>query len=325
MKPDNLKKGLPIILLGSIFTIGAAQADTNASTDKSVVAPSEAPLELTEVPPILMDSPLNHPAYNLYLLTQGKSVYGQLKTAWRALPDKDLASFKVALDLASETLKKLQSPNSIKAIDKQMAIIRRDLKDIEPKLGDDSWIPVEAMLEDSPVIPTENLTNKSKATAEPVEISANYKLGIFPLTAVSKDIQAARQSLNNKSPDWQGAIKAITHALKSVHWFSKVPAQGLVSAYADTVNAYTLVNAPSFKSEQYQSVIKLLNKAKKEVGKVTDTQELQSEVQALIDNRKPSAADIQDLAGFIKKRIKYQQEQLANQFLDESASEIDNP
>ncbi len=319
MKLNMLKKGLPIILLGSIFVNGAAQAN------KGVVASSASPLELVEVPPILMDSPLNHPAYNLYLITQGKSVYGQLKTAWRAIPDKDLASFKVALDLASETLKKLQSPNSIKAIDKQMAIIRRDLKDIEPKLGDDSWIPVEAMLEDSPVIPTDNLTNKSKAIAEPVEISANYKLGIFPLSAVSNDIDSARQSLDNKSPDWQAASKAITRALKSVHWFSKVSAQGLIAAYADTVNAYTLVNSPSFKPEQYQSVLKLLNKAEKEVEKVSDTQELQSQVQAVIDNKKPSAADIQDLAGFIKKRIKYQQEQLANQFLDESASEIDNP
>jgi len=282
--------------------------------------------QLVELSPLIVDDPTLHPAYNLYLLTQGRAVYQQLKTAKQAVSDKDMAALKASLDLAQEALENLQVAKVIEDIDKQQAIIHRDLKNIDPHLGEALWIPVDATLSTAIVLDSDTKAKKDKLKMKDVGLEvSDYRLGIFPLNRTKQDVSLAVQSVQAFEPSWDKIAQTVKTAFDDVKWFFKVPTQGLASAYAHVINAQTLASNQVTGATNNQQIIKQLKEAKKELQKVSDTQALQGQTQALINQKEPSASDISDLVGFFQEKLRYIHDQSADKFMDESATEAISP
>lgn len=286
----------------------------------------EPSLETVNLSPLVMDDPTLHPAYNLYLLTQGRAVYQQLKTAKQATSDTDMAALKASLDLVNEALANLQVAKVIEDIDKQQVIIHRDLKNIDPQLGEELWVPVDATLSTAIVLDSDSTAKNEKQKAKDLALEvSDYRLGIFPLNRTKQNISTVAQSAQTSKPSWDKITQTVKTAFDDVKWFFKVPTQGLASAYAHVINAQTLASNQVTSAANNQEIIKQLKEAKKELQKAPDTQALQGQTQDLINQKEPSASNISDLVGFIQEKLRYVHDQSANKFMDESATEAVTP
>ena len=313
-----------ISILVSLLVFVTAQAE------QKIPAKTKAPTEIINLSPLVMDDPTLHPDYNLYLLSHGRNVYEQLKIARQASLDNNMATLKASLDLAQESLEKLQIPSIVKDLDKQQAVIQRDLKGIDANLGDALWVPVDATLSTSIILDSDiTAGNEKKPTKkidddEGLEVS-DYRLGIFPLNRTKQDISLTVQSVEASKPSWEEITKTVKTTFDDVKWFFKVPTHGLVSAYTHTMNSYTLTNNATISSAQNQLIIKELKAAKSELKKSSNTQALQDETQDLIDKKKPTANDLNNLVGIYQEKLRYVHDQSAKKFMDEIATEAISP
>jgi hypothetical protein len=325
-------------LSASLLAASLSYADSNGA-----VPVTPAPAANIDLTPVQADSPSIPPDYNTYLLAQGKDVYAQLQIARQAALNHNQAGFISALGQAREALDKVQVPGQVKALDKQLGIIKQDLGKQGNKLDTGLWIPVEANLRDALVFSSDTLINKAAASAkkgmeaarnndsdnakvalgELVDVST-YNLGVFPLTKVKADLDSASAAADNDSPYWSGALEAVQSALATFHWYDEVPSHGLLAAYTDAVSAYTLASSPNFLPAQRQSVIDQLGKAADELQKSPDTTELVAETRSLIDKVTPESGAIKRLLQHIQQQISDQRQQSEDQYLQNIAADVVN-
>lgn len=325
------KKLLPVIMSSLIVLVASINIESAEAQTEGNTPVSDSSLELENVATQSASDSLP-PDYDSYIIMQGKGVYQQLLTAREGSLSKDKAKMMAGLDLAKKAIEQLQLPSQLLALDKQLGVIKDDLNDKSSKLDGDLWVPVEAQLQaamafssDEIVAPVltkarqgqqaarENDHKKASELFNELVLASQYNLGIFPLTKVSQDINSAIASANS-GPYWAGANEAIQSALASFHWYSKVPSHGLLSAYTDILNAYSMSLAPQVTPDQAQLVINQLVKAVKELEKVPETGGLQQQAQKLIDSVTPSFIDIKMLLEDVHDKIQMQQQQEQEQF-----------
>jgi len=301
----------PLVVIISILLFSAAHAETTIK-----------PIDLQ---PLIMDDPTLHPAYDLYLLTQGRSIYDQLKIARKATLDKNMPTLNASLYQAQKAFKKLFVPDVIESLNKQQGVIQRDLKHLDAKLGDSLWVPVDATLSTNLVLKDKDETNQKESTPKKnndvtLEVS-DYRLAIFPLKQTQQNVSLAIKATQEKKPAWDTVKKLVKTAYTDVQWFFKVPTQGLASAYIHILNAATLAGSATTNPAQNALIIKELSSAETELKKSPHTQALQDQTEDLINKKKPTANDINNLAGFVQEKLRYVRDQSANKFMDESATE----
>lgn len=342
MKTSFKQTLLVAALSGCILSTSLSYADTSNTAVVAVTQPLTNSVDLT---PVQVNSPDIPPNYDTYLLEQGKDVYAQLKIARQAALNKNTAGFIDALSKARDALDKLQVPNQVKALDKQLGIIREDLGKQGGKLNADLWVPVEANLRDALVFSSDTVIDQGIASAnkgmqaahnndstianvalDELVKTSTYNLGVFPLSKVKADLNSASAAADDNSPYWQGALEAIQDALATFQWYDQVPSHGLLAAYTDIANAYAVSSAPDFLPDQQQTVINQLGKAVEALKQSADTSALQAETQTLIDRITPDNSDILTLLQHIQQQIHDQRQQSENQALQAFAAEgLSNP
>ncbi len=154
--------------------------------------------------------------------------------------------------------------------------------------------------------------------------ASTYNLGVFPLTKVKEDLDSASAAADNNTPYWPGALEAVQSALATFHWYGQVPSHGLLAAYTDAVNAYTLASSPNFLPEQRQDVLNQLGKAAEELQKSPGTAELVTETRRLIDKVMPENHAIKLLLQHIQQQINDQRQQSEDQYLQNIAADVVN-
>lgn len=340
MKP-NIKQNLLLATLSvSLLAASMGYADSNSAVQ---VEPS--PSKNVDLTPVQADSPNIPPDYDAYLLSQGKEVYAQLLMARQAALNKNADGFINALGFAREALDNLQVPDQVKTLDKQLGIIKQDLGKQGGKLNSDLWVPVEAQLRSALIFNSDTIIDQAAASASKgVEAARNndnsavraaldevvqastYNLGVFPLSKVKADLDAASAAADNDNPYWPGALEAVQSALATFQWYEQVPAHGLLAAYTDAVSAYALATSPNFRIDQRQSVLDLLGKAADELRQSPGAAELQIEIRALIDKVTPENSDIKLLLQHIQQQINQQRQQSEDQYLQTiAAGMVNNP
>lgn len=336
IKQNLLLTALSVSLLGA--SIG--YADNNAPIQ--VEASSSRSID---VAPVQADSPTIPPDYDTYLLSQGKEVYAQLLMARQAALNKNSDGFINALAFAREAMNNLQVPDQVRTLDKQLGIIKQDLGKQGSKLNSDLWVPVEAQLRNALIFNSDTIidqaaasaskgveaarnndNNAVKAALDEVVQASTYNLGVFPLSKVKADLDAASEAADNDSPYWPGALEAVQSALATFQWYEQVPAHGLLAAYTDAASAYALANSPEFRLDQHQTVIDLLGKAADELRQSPHSAELQIEIRALIDKVTPENSDIKLLLQHIQQQINQLRQQSEDQYLQTiAAGMVNNP
>lgn len=281
--------------------------------------------------------------YDSLLLQLGRSVYADLQEARQAALNKEATNLRVALREARDTVQRLQLPPELMALDVQLRVIRNDLKDESKSLDRDLWVPVEAEIDQVLVYAPDDLKVSAKAgirkaraaTArgdreaasaqlDVVTSTLQYSLGIFPLHKVKQDLAVALAAADMPTPDWSGALEAVQSSLAAVHWYTQVPAHGLLSAYNAVMSAYALAAGPQFRSDQRQKVVDYLGRAKKDLSDTPGGGLLAEEADRLIEKVDPQASDIKMLLQDIQSQIDLQRQRAENRYCDavgRSASE----
>jgi len=266
--------------------------------------------------------------YDPVLLVLGRSVYADLQRARQAALDREPTNLRVAIREAGETVHRLQQPPEATPLREQLEIIRNDLRDRSKGLDRELWVPVEAEIDDVLVsVPDEVKARAHEAIQKAGEAAAQgdrkrvaeqldvvtstleYSLGIFPLSKVGVDLDSAQASASLEPPDWTGALEAVQSALATFHWYTRVPAHALLSAYNNVVNAYVLAAGPIMRDGQPREIIGYLTRAQSELEGVPDGKALVDEVRHLIDNEEPQGRDIKSLLGHIQDRMRAEQQQ----------------
>jgi hypothetical protein len=212
------------------------------------------------------------PGYDPLLLVLGRSVYADLQQARQAALDKKAINLMFTLQEAEDTIHRLQLPPEMLALDAQLRVIRNDLKDRSKDMDKALWVPVEAEIDEVLVYVPDDIKKQTREAvrkawvatgngdrgrvAEQLDVvtaSLQYSLGIFPLYKVEQDLESARASADPSRPDWAGALEAVQSALSTFRWYTREPAQGLLSAYNDVINAYVLATGPVFRSGGFSS------------------------------------------------------------------------
>jgi hypothetical protein len=270
--------------------------------------------------------------FNPLLLELGRTVYANLQSARQAVLNKNAELLRADLQGARETLRRLQMPAQMIALDAQLTVIRNDLKDRSKALDADLWVPIEAEINDVLVYVPDNLkagtrqaVHKARTAArrgdragvskqlDVVTSSLKYSLVMFPLHKVWQDVQTASHSASLPLPDWTAALEAIQSAMASIHWYTQVPIHGLLAAYNAVINAYALEISPHFRPGQKQLVMDYLSQAERELSasagaQQPGTEQLRGEVRALIkqasfDKTVPRQRNIRLLLNDIQSQI----------------------
>jgi hypothetical protein len=274
-------------------------------------------------------------SYNLTLLSLGRTVYAELQSARQAVFNKDKMNLVVDLQQARETLRQLQMPAEVIALDAQLNVIQNDLSDRSKSLDADLWVPIEAEIDDVLVyVPEDVKTSTHQAVAKArtaagkgdrgtvskqfdvVTSSLEYSLGMFPLYKVSRDVDAAWRSARLPEPDWAGSLEAIQSAMASMHWYTRVPIHGLLAAYDAVVNAYVLAIDPQVRPDQQQQLQDYLSRAARELSMKGGSRQLAAEATALIGKSSPPTKDMKQLLNDIQSRIKHDWQQAESRYLD---------
>ncbi|MEZ5543467.1 MAG: YfdX family protein [Pseudomonadota bacterium] len=273
------------------------------------------------------------PQYDLALLALGRAVYADLQRARQAVLDRKTTNLYTALREASETVRRLQRPAEYAPLRAQLQIIRNDLADRGKQLDQTLWVPVMAEVDDVLVyLPgqaqarTRTALRQARAAAaagtrgqvaaqlDVVTASLEYSLGVFPLDRVGADLDAARRSAGTKPPDWSGALEAVQSALAAFHWYTRVPARALLSAYNDAISAYVLATGPLIADDQPLEITGYLARAERALGGLPDSQGLVARIRTLIERKEPGGAGIRQLLDAIQARIRAEQEQARVQY-----------
>jgi len=275
------------------------------------------------------------PGYDPLLLALGRSVYADLQQARQAALDKKSINLMVALQGAEDTIHRLQLPTDMLALDAQLRVIRNDLKDRSKDMDKALWVPVEAEIDEVLVYVPDDIKKQTReavrkarvATGEGdrgrvakqldvVTASLQYSLGIFPLYKVEQDLESARASAELSEPDWAGALEAVQSALSTFHWYTREPAQGLLSAYNDVINAYVLAAGPDFRSDQKHLVVEYLSKAESRLAVAPGGKQLATEARKLVQMATPPGTDIKPLIDHIHSEIRLQQQNAESRYWD---------
>jgi hypothetical protein len=264
--------------------------------------------------------------YDPVLLVLGRAVYADLQRARQAALDRKLTNLRVAIREAGETVGRLKGPAEATPLHEQLEIIRNDLRDTSKRLDRELWVPVEAEIDDVLVYVPEDVKARAheaihkareaaaqgdrKRVAEQFDVvtsTLEYSLGVFPLRKIGADLASAQASASLSPPDWTGALEAVQSALASFHWYTQVPADGLLSAYNTVINAYVLAAGPLIRDDQHWEIIDYLTRAKHELDGIPDGKALVDEAGKLIDAGEPLAGDIKTLLGHIQDRMRAEQ------------------
>jgi hypothetical protein len=269
-----------------------------------------------------VDSQRIPPEYDLVLLALGRSVYEDLQRARQAALNRESTNLRVAIQEAREMLRRLQLPEETRLLEKQLQIIRHDLRDRSKELDNEVWVPVEAEIDAGLVYVQEGEQaaarqgiNKAGTVTEgarehvPEQLDVvtptlKYSLGVFPLARVKEDLEAAQASASLSEPDWTGSLEAVQTALATFHWFTRLPSHGLLSAYNDVVNAYVLAAGPAIRDDQQWKILQYLDRAERALGNTPDGRMLAGKVRALVDKGEPQGSDIRSLLNEIQSRIR---------------------
>ena len=274
--------------------------------------------------------------YDPLLLSLGRLVYADLQRARQAALNKESTNLQVALQEARDTIHRLELPSQVMALDAQLQIIRNDLKDRSKGMDDELWVPVEAEIDEVLVyVPDEvkpqvkEAVRKGKAAAragdrvtasaqlDVITSSMQYSLGMFPLSKVKEDLNAARATASLPKPDWTGTLEAIQSALAAFHWYTRQSAHGLLAAYNDVVSAYVLAAGPRFRPDQKQQVLDYLSAAERELESVPGSHSLADKDGRLIDKIEPQGSDIKVLLNDIQLRIQDERQRAAERYRDQ--------
>ncbi len=274
-------------------------------------------------------------SYDPLLLSLGRSVYADLQEARQAALAKEATNLRVSLMEARDTIHRLRLPSQLMALDAQLRVIRNDLKDTRKALDTDLWVPVETEIDEVLVYAPEAVRAKTKeaigkgkaaagkgdretasAQLDVVTSSLQYSLGAFPLDKVKRDLDAAWATASLPKPDWAGTLEAVQSALATLHWFTRIPAHSLLTAYNDVVRAYVLASGPRLRPEQKQKVLDYLAKAKKNLSNTPGETPLAEETKALIDKVDPHASDIKLLLGDLQSQIQLERQRAEDQYWD---------
>lgn len=267
------------------------------------------------------------PGYDPQLLALGRSVYADLQQARQAALDKKAVNLMVALQEAEDTIHRLQLPPEMLALDAQLRVIRNDLKDRSKEMDKALWVPVEAEIDEVLVYVPDDIKKQAREAvrkarvasgdgdrrrvAEQLDVvtaSLQYSLGIFPVYKVEQDLESAQASADLSEPDWAGALEAVQSALSAFRWYTREPAQGLLSAYNDVINAYVLTTGPVFRSDQKQRVIRYLESAERRLAATPGGKHLSTEARKLVQMVTPPGSGIKTLIGHIRSEIRLQQQ-----------------
>jgi hypothetical protein len=274
--------------------------------------------------------------YDPLLLSLGRLVYADLQRARQAALNKESTNLQVALQEARDTIHRLELPSQVMALDAQLQIIRNDLKDLSKGMDDELWVPVEAEIDEVLVyVPDEvkpqvkEAVRKGKAAAragdrvtasaqlDVITSSIQYSLGMFPLSKVKEDLNAAWATASLPKPDWTGTLEAIQSALAAFHWYTRQSAHGLLAAYNDVVSAYVLAAGPRFRPDQKQQVLDYLSAAERELESVPGSHSLAEKDGRLIDKIEPQGSDIKVLLNDIRLRIQDERQRAAERYRDQ--------
>jgi hypothetical protein len=266
------------------------------------------------------------PGYDPLLLVLGRSVYADLQRARQAALDRQATNLMVAIKEAEDTIHRLQRPPEMLALDAQLRVIRNDLNDRSKSMDKGLWVPVEAAIDEVLVYEPDDIKRQTheavrkaqssiaegdrSRVAEQLDVvttSLQYRLGIFPLNKVEQDLQSARASTDRSEPDWIGALEAVQSALSTFHWFTHEPAQGLLSAYNDVINAYITAVGTDSRPEQKRSVTRYLVSAERRLAAEPGGKQLASEASKLAQMTAPPGADMKTLIENIRSEIHLQQ------------------
>jgi hypothetical protein len=221
------------------------------------------------------------------------------------------------------------------ALEAQMRVIRNDLKDRSKDMDKALWVPVEAEIDEVLVFApdeikrqTHEAVRKARAAsaegdrgrvAEQLDVvtaSLQYSLGIFPLSKVEQDLESARASAERSEPDWTGALQAVQSALSTFHWYTHEPAQGLLSACNDVINAYITAVGTDSGPEQKRRVTRYLESAERRLAAAPGGKQLASEASKLAQMTAPPATDIRTLIENIRSEIRLQQQNAERRYWD---------
>jgi hypothetical protein len=220
--------------------------------------------------------------YDPWVLALGRSVYADLQRARQAALRKESTNLSVALGEALDTIHRLRLPAGVMALDAQLQVIRKDLRDTGKHPDDTLWVPVAAEINKVLVYVPEAVgrrmgealrgrTNAARpsdaqnAARQPdlVASSMQYSLGMFPLNKVRRDLAAASAAAADRpTPDWDGALHAVQDALTAFRWYTQAPAPGLLSAKNAVIHAYDLARGMYAHPELWWSVSRYLDRAR---------------------------------------------------------------
>jgi hypothetical protein len=320
----SLRNALVAVSAAALLVTGASRG-LAAPADSEVWRPAPPGMAGTL---FQYDSQRLPPQYDPVLLALGRSVYADLQRARQAALDREATNLRVAIQEARETLRRLQRPPEAGLLEMQLQIIRNDLKDRSKELDNELWVPVESEIDAALVYVPEEVKAQAheaihqartaaakgerervKEQLDVVTATLQYSLGVFPLYRVMDDLDAAQSSASLSGPDWSGALEAVQSALATFHWFARVPARGLLSAYNDVINAYVLATGPAIRDDQQWKILQYLDRAEHALGDMPDGKELAGKARDLIDRGEPQGSDIKSLLNDIQSRIRSEQQQ----------------
>lgn len=286
-------------------------------------------------------TPLIADHYAATLLQDGRDVYKQLQYARLAGLNHDLPKLKAALNLCSIELSRMQLPQQVRALDKQLGIIRDNLLQQGKPLDDQLWVPVEAELGHALVFASQPVRNDAmhmlqqgrervqhndregaKTALDKLVKVSEYNLGVFPLSTIRQDLDAAHRAAASQPPLWSASVEALQSALARFHWYTEVPAHELLQAYSDAVGAYALASSPRFRDDQQQAVLDQLIAVKQQLMTLNGNPRLLEHTQQLIDRAHPDSGEIKGLLQELQGAIQHQRQQSVNRYLSNVAGMV---
>lgn len=306
-----LKRALTVISATALLAAGTAGSTQNGdwqSEQLEVEAGGPVPSDVKRIPS----------EYDLVLLALGQSVYANLQRARQAALDRESTNLIVAIHEARETLHRLLLPAQKRQLQAQLQIIRKDLGGRSMELDKELWVPLNARIDATLVIPEEVVRTEEPAapaggqehSPDQLDVSTpttQYSLGVFPLGKIKADLESAQTSANLEPPDWTGALEAVQSGLDAFHWFGRV-APGLQSAYNDAVNAYVLAAGPAIRDDQKREILRLLDSAERALDALPEGSMLSEKARILIEKGEPEGSDIKSLLNEIQAQISAEHE-----------------
>jgi len=318
---NSLRTALVVASAAALLATGASQGLVAAgyAAQSRPVTPGETGS------PVQVDSRRMPPDYTWVLPALGESVYEDLQRAQQAALDRESNGLRVAIQHARETLQRLRPSAQARQLETQLQIFHDDIRHNGKEPDDELWVPVGAgtdaargYMPEAVKAAAHEAARQAGTAAEGervrateqqdvVAFSRRSSLGVFPLSRVMADLDAAQASANLSAPDWAGALEAVHSALATFHWFGRVPARGLLSGSDAVVSAYVLATGPVIRDDQRWQIFEYLDRAERALRTAPDGRMLAGKVRALIDKGEPQGSEIGSLLAEVQSRIRYQQ------------------